>query len=66
MGLEENNMLEDRYTFTMHQQDGTIVSVSGNKLMATEILEDVLNWMLGCTFSECSIRTAFKELGDIE
>ncbi len=41
----------DKYTFTMYHEDGTILSLTGNKVTLDDVIEDFKTYLLGCTFS---------------
>ncbi len=43
-------MEASRYTFTLIHDDGTKVSVEGNKESVTDVLEDFKSFMLACGY----------------
>ena len=45
-------MMTDHYTFTMHYEDGTVLSLTGNKITLFDILDDFRSYLRGCTFDE--------------
>ncbi len=54
-------MAEERYTFTMYHEDGTIMSLTGNKLSVDDILEDFKSFLLGCTFSDKLVGNIWRD-----
>jgi len=40
-----------KYTFTNIEEDGTIVTLGGNKEQIDDVVEDFKAFLLGCTFS---------------
>ena len=43
--------MAERYVFTMYHEDGTIMSLEGNKERIDDVLEDFKTFLLGSTFS---------------
>ncbi len=52
---------EQSYTFSMVQEDGTTISLTGNKITLPEIIEDFEAFLLGCTFHQNTINRCFGE-----
>lgn len=50
-----------RYTFMLTHEDGTTISVSGNKETVTEILEDFKAFMLGCGYHHNNVEDINNE-----
>ncbi len=50
-----------RYTFMMNHDDGTMISVSGNKETATEVLEDFKTFLLGVGYHHNTVEDIIME-----
>lgn len=53
--------MAEHYTFTMYQEDGTEVTLRGNKVTLPEVVADFEAFLLGCTFSQDTINRSFGE-----
>ncbi len=47
--------MTERYNFTMYHEDGTKISLTGNKITLDDVLEDFKSFLLGCTFSDALV-----------
>ncbi len=50
-----------KYTFSNIEEDGTTVTIEGNKDQIDDVIEDFKAFLLACTFSPCLVEQLFRQ-----